>query len=757
MGTTSASKSVEETYTIEGMHCASCAATIEKGLSSVSGVSDVRVNFAMGSAAVSFQPDIISAEEIPEQVKRLGYGARPRRADDILSYADESRKARRTFIQAAAFVIPLYLIHMLAGAGSLPAQVTLEGLWAVALVTILATLTLIIPGRGVFSDAWKQATNRSANMNSLISLGVGAAFGLSAYNLAALLFGGTPLTNDLYFESAGVIIALTLFGRFLEAHSGGKTKEAIAGLLQLQPAKATAIINGVQVEIDSASARPGMTLLIRPGETIPADGRITTSEPTVDESMLTGESTPAEKSVGDEVIGGSINGSRPFEMEVSAAGEASYLSSIIRLVSEAQNSRAPIQRLADRLSAVFVPVALAIAVLTFLGWWFFGGELAATMLFSAPITVLIIACPCALGLATPTATLAGTGTAARQGILVKGAEIVERLVRIDTVVFDKTGTLTFGQPEVVAMHSLGDSTHDDILSTAASLECESEHPLAEGVMREVSSRNLTYKKAEDIEALSGFGIKGTLSFCPALVGNKAAMEKAEVDVSQLEKFANEEMDKGRTLVYVALDGQPLGALALMDRIRPEASAVISELKESGLQVFMFTGDNRRAARATASLLGIDNLEYEVRPEQKSELIEALTRIGRKVVMIGDGINDAPALAKATVGVAIGSGADIAKSAADVVLMRSDLRYLLATFSSARETFRVIKQNLFWAFAYNIVAIPIAAGVFYPAFGWRLTPELGALAMAFSSVLVVMNSVRLNWSKAAVIVERELEN
>ncbi|HSH00571.1 MAG TPA: copper-translocating P-type ATPase, partial [candidate division Zixibacteria bacterium] len=587
-----------------------------------------------------------------------------------------------------------------------------------------------------------QTTHKSANMNSLIALGTGAAYAFSLYNLIAHFIGAPGLSHHLYFETAGVIVMLILFGRFLEASASGKTKQAIAALLDLRPEKATAVINGVQVEIDSAAARPGMRLLVRPGEKIPADGTVATGEPSIDESMLTGESIPVDKRAGDAVIGGSINGSRPFEMTVTASGEESYLNSVIRMVSEAQSSKAPIQRLADRISGVFTPIVLIIALVTGAAWFFLGGEAGRIMVFSAPIAVLIIACPCALGLATPTAVLAGSGAAARQGALIKGGETLERLVKADLIVFDKTGTLTYGRPEVTAISVVGGVTEEKLLKTAAALETASEHPLGAGIMREVAKRMLEYTPAVDVTALSGAGMRGALNGKPVFIGHERALEEQGVNVSELDAAAQKEMERGRTVVYVALEGQALGFIALADKIRPEAAEVIKRLREDGKTVYMFTGDNRRAAKTTAEALGVDHVEAEVRPEQKSELVRALMKIGRKVVMVGDGINDAPALAEASVGIAIGGGTDVAKQTADVVLMKSDLRFVQATLSVARRSFTVIKQNLFWALIYNTLAIPIAAGALYPSLGLALTPKIGALAMALSSVMVVGNSARL---------------
>ncbi len=737
------------TFTIGGMHCAACAVTLEKGLAKVEGVDSVRVNFAMGSASVEYQPKLIDVEVVAKEVDKLGYSAKARRQDDILNFRAETDQARRDFVISAFMGVPLFFINMLSGAHMLPpaelgAPIDVGKIASVLVVAALATVMMFVSGRGIFVDAFTQLRNKSANMNSLIALGTGAAYSFSIYNLLAYFTDLQPLSEHLYFEAAGVIIMLVLLGRFLEARASGNAKKAIVGLMDLRPQKATAVIGGVQVEIDSAAAQVGMNLLVRPGERVPADGEITVGEPSIDEAMLTGESLPVEKSVGSKVIGGSVNGAKVFEMRVTHSGEESYLNSIIQMVSDAQDSKAPIQRIADRIAGVFAPTALALAVITFVVWYFFGGDGRTVMMYSAPIAVLIIACPCALGLATPTAVLSGTGSAARQGILFKGGEALERFTKVDAIVFDKTGTLTYGLPEVVLVTPLGEYSEEDVLQVCATVENNSEHPIAGGIMREVRQRKLTFKDASDVEALSGFGVRGVSEMKEVLIGSGRAMHNHKIDVEELKDTAESEMDRGRTVIYVSLDGQVLGLIALMDKFKREAPEVIKKLKEEGLKVFMFTGDNRRSAKTTARALGIDHVESEIRPEQKGELIRALRKVGYHVTMVGDGINDAPALAEAEIGVAVGSGTDVAKQAADIILLKSDLRYLLAARELSRQTFRVIKQNLFWALIYNLLAIPIAAGVFYYSIGLKLSPELGALAMAFSSVLVVSNSVRLTW-------------
>ncbi|MCH9030922.1 MAG: heavy metal translocating P-type ATPase [candidate division Zixibacteria bacterium] len=731
--------------TVSGMHCASCAISVESALSDIAGVQSAQVNFSLGYAKVSYDKAQTAPDELIDAVKKAGYSATERKIDDIFEFEKEAQATWKDFVRSALFTIPLLLINFSTDASSTSTNLLQDfyHLIPAALVGLLSGAALFYSGRSILIDAFRQTIRFRANMNSLIALGTVAAYGLSFYNLVAGLTSLTPLTEKFYFETAAMIVSIILLGRYLEARSKGKARKAITSLLDLRPLKATAIINNTQVEIDAAAARPGMILLVRPGEKIPADGNIIEGEPTIDESMLSGESMPVEKRVGKSVVGGSINGSRVFKMEVTASGEKSYLASVIKMVSEAQSTKAPIQRMADKVAGVFAPIALMIALITFGAWYFFGGEGSHAMLFSAPIAVLIIACPCALGLATPTAILTGSGKAARLGILIRSADVFERIVSADIIVFDKTGTLTYGSPEVTQIHCKEGVDVSAVLEIVAALESSSEHPLAKGIMRAAEKREIKYEPATEVEALSGFGVKGMIGLKPGLVGNLAAMEKYDICVDEFKELAQEEMEKGRTVVFVALDSQALGIIALADKIKNEARKVVAKLQADGAKVFMLTGDNTPAARSTAEALGIDHVESNVRPEQKAELISALSRAGNRVVMVGDGINDAPALAAADIGIAVGSGTDVAKETADVILVKSDLRYLNQTMSIAKKTFKVIKQNLFWALFYNTLAIPLAAGVFYPFFGWRLSPEVGAVAMALSSIMVVLNSTRLS--------------
>ncbi|UCD94878.1 MAG: copper-translocating P-type ATPase, partial [Candidatus Zixiibacteriota bacterium] len=522
--------------------------------------------------------------------------------------------------------------------------------------------------------------------------------------------------------------------------AGRKARDAIGSLLRLRPERATVIIDGAESEIDVSVVRPGMIILVKPGSRIAADGKIIEGEPSINEAMLTGESMPVEKNEGDAVIGGSINGNKSFKFEVTGTGENTFLAGIIRLVTEAQNRKAPVQRLADKIAGVFVPIVLIIAIATFVIWFFIDPH--SSMLLKAPVAVLIIACPCALGLATPTAVLAGTGRAARKGIYIRGGDILENSVKADHVVFDKTGTLTEGKFEVLQVRAADEDRETELLRLSASAESGSQHPLATAVVDKARALLVDLHPPKNLTEFPGFGLKAEVGGKIVLVGNHATMEKEKIDISQFAEWADEEMALGHTVVYVAADGHALGFLSLADKIKDEAAGVIDRIKKSGRQAIMLTGDNYKTAGGVAKSLGVDRFEAEVKPDQKALIVDTFRRADRNVIMVGDGINDAPALAAADIGVALGSGTDVAMESADIILVRDDLNSLIEALEISRLTFRTIKQNLFWAFFYNIIAIPLAAGLFYPLFGWGLSPIVAAAAMAFSSLFVVTNSLRL---------------
>ena len=723
------------TLKIEGMHCASCVQNIERGVARLEGVAESRVNLATASAVVTFKKSVIDEKNIIDQISRLGYRASIGTPDLLLTNEKEMESARQRFILALILTLPLMALAMWPMLfGSRMIESRIDGL----MQGILAAAVIFVAGRSILYDAWKQALHFHANMNTLIALGTLTAFGWSAYLFQK---ASGNIADPYFFDSAAMIITLILLGRFLEARSRGQAGEAIQALLRLRPSHTLAIINEVEVEIEVAMVKPGMILLVKPGERIPADGVIVEGRPVVDESMLTGESVPVEKEKGDEVIGGSLNNNSPFKILVSRTGEDSFLAQIIRLVTEAQEKKAPVQSLADRVAAVFVPTVMILALLTLAGWYLLAPE--SPMLIKSVISVLIIACPCALGLATPTAILAGTGRAAREGIIIRGGDVLENISHIDTVIFDKTGTLTYGQMEVAEIKSFSRLSQKELLQLAVSVESQSEHPVARAIMRYMAIAPVNPRKMSDIQAMPGFGMKAVLEGRPVVIGNKALMEADNVDLGPSLEESEKEMEQGRTVVFIAMDNLVLGLISLTDRLRGDALEVIRKLKAAGKHLIMLSGDNRKTAEGVARSLELDNFEAEIKPDQKKVIVESFRKAGYNVAMVGDGINDAPALAMANVGVAIGSGTDIAIETAGVILVSSDLIDIIKMFDIASYSLKIIKQNLFWAFIYNILAIPIAAGLFYPLFGLTLTPIMAAIAMSFSSVFVVTNSLRLN--------------
>lgn len=702
----------------------------------LAGVDDCSVNLAMASATVNYQVGSTTPESIITHIKKLGYSAETGSPDILTSNKKDLALAGRNAFTSFLITAPLVVLAMLPMiTGQLIFSTVTDGV----LQLFFAAFVLFAAGKTIVGDAWKQTLRFKANMNSLIAMGSMTAFFWSAYALVVNV--RNEGSEPYYFESVGMIISLILLGRYFEARSKGKAGEAIKSLLQLRPNNTTAVINGVEIEIDANSVRPEMHLLVRPGERVPADGEIVEGAPVVDESLLTGESVPVEKGVGHFVIGGSLNGNVPFEMKVSNAPDKSFLASVIRMVSDAQSKKAPVQNLADRVAAVFVPIVIGLAFLTFVGWYIF--DPTSPMLIKSVISVLIIACPCALGLATPTAILAGTGRAAREGIIIRGGDILEKITKIDTVIFDKTGTLTHGELAVVHVETFGQYSERNMIRMIGSAENKSEHPVAKAITRYMKMQQITPGVVKNIKARPGFGLLAEFDGRPLLIGNRALMESESVSFGQARKAGELEMAKGHTVIFASVDQQVVGLITLADKLRAESAGVIAELKKQSMTVTMISGDNRKTAAGVARSIGLEKFEAEIRPEQKKFIVESFSKSGFHVAMVGDGINDAPALAMADVGIAIGSGTDVAMESADVVLVRADLNNLLKMFSVARFSLKIIKQNLFWAFFYNIVALPLAAGLFYPIFGWSLSPIIAAAAMSFSSVFVVSNSLRLN--------------
>ncbi len=721
---------------IGNMHCAGCASRIENRLSNLEGVNRVEVNFATEVAHVSFERELVKEDIILSAISELGYTSQRAETAKDMS-AEELRRARNNFLSALVFSLPVIMISMV-----------IMFLWPHILnhriegsISFLLTVpVLFYSGREIFIDAFRQTKHLSANMNSLIALGSLAAFLYSSYILIKLQSTQSTAVSNFYFETAATIITLILLGRFLESRAKGKARDAIGGLLRLRPEKGTAIIEGQEVEVDIKSVRAGTIMMVKAGEKIPADGKIIEGIPSVNEAMLTGESLPVEKRVGDDVIGGSVNGGKVFKFEVTGVGEQTFLSGIIRLVNEAQNRKAPVQKLADRIAGIFVPVVLVVAIVTFAVWFLIDRN--SPMLLTAPVAVLIIACPCALGLATPTAILAGTGRAARHGIYIRGGDILENTAAATHVVFDKTGTLTEGRFEVVDFHSRDDKNDELLFQLAASIESNSNHPLARALVEKAKVQGIKFLNPKNVTELPGFGMAGEINGERIIIGNSTIMTKEKIDISAFVDLAEEGLEKGRTVVYVAYGPMAIGYFALADQIKDEAAAVVENIKKNGREVIMLTGDNHKTAHGVASQLGINRFEAGIRPEQKAVIVETLRRAGNSVIMVGDGINDAPALAAADIGVALGGGTDIAMEAADIILVRDDLNSLVEALDISRLTYRTIKQNLFWAFFYNIISIPIAAGVLYPLFGFGLSPVIAAAAMSFSSLFVVTNSLRL---------------
>jgi len=729
-------KTEELRLNIEGMHCAACVRSIENAVASLDGVAACRVNLATRSAVVDFQPGHVSDQKIIKEIHEIGFKARPGAVDVVEASNREVRAAARNLRMALLLTAPLMLIAMWSMFAGIP---LITSRFDAVLQALLAALVLFWGGKSILLDAFRQTIRLRANMNSLIGVGTLAAFGWSVWLLYEHEL--SPPDGSLYFESAGMIIALILLGRFLEARARGRAGEAIKSLLDLQPAKATAIVDGIEVVVEADSLAPGTIVLVRPGERIPADGIVIEGRPIVEESMLTGESLPVEKTLGSEVFGGTLNGNVAFRFQVEAAPEQSVLAGIVRLVSEAQARKAPVQRLADRVSGFFVPVIILIAALTGVIWYLY--DPFSPILIKSVVSVLIIACPCALGLATPTAILAGTGRAAREGIIIRGGNVLERLTDVDTMLFDKTGTLTHGRLEIVFEKAVADIPLAQVIQLAGSAELSSEHPVARALVGHMQRSQVKAVTINDPETMPGFGLTGFWGGRRLLIGNISLMTEFKVEVDPVMEEAERQMAEGRTIVFVAIDRQVVGLFALADRIRSEAREVISWIKEQLDRVIMVSGDTYRTAAGVAETLGLEQFESEIKPDHKKLVVDSYRKVGYRVAMVGDGINDAPALAAADVGIAVGTGTDIAIETADVVLVAPSLTTLPKLVKVSRSTMRVIRQNLFWAFFYNLIAIPLASGLLYPWFGISLSPMVAAGAMAVSSLFVVTNSLRLN--------------
>jgi Cu+-exporting ATPase len=745
---------------VTGMHCASCVGSVEAELAAVPGVVDAAVNLADETARVRVVASTVEPTTLIEAVRRAGYGA------EVMSAAtreDEARAAardaeiaalKRRFWVAAVLSFPLIVFEMvphLVGRIGLDLGLPMLSPW---IQLALATPIVAYSGLPFYRGAWNGLRHRAADMNTLIAVGTGAAF---AYSLVATVaprvFRTAGIAPAVYYESAAVIIALILLGRWLEARAKGRTGEAIRRLLDLQPPTARVRRNGIEMELSVEDVVPGDQVLVRPGEKVPVDGEVLEGQSAVDESMLTGESIPVEKSPGEPVFGATINKTGSFVFRATKVGSETVLAQIVRLVREAQGSKAPIQRLADVIAAYFVPAVIAIAIATFVVWFVIGPEPTLTYAIVTLVAVLIIACPCALGLATPTAIMVGTGRGAEMGILIKDAASLERAHKIDTVILDKTGTITRGEPAVTDVHAFGSETEDQILALAATVEVGSEHPLGEAIVREARERGISLASAAGFEATVGQGAEASVEGRSVLIGNASLMRDRGIDLTTGETESAEPTTlaarlagEGKTPVFVAVDGQVRGVIAIADTVQAGSREAVNTLHEQGLEVVMVTGDNPRTAVAIGLQVGIDRVVSEVLPDEKAAHVRKLQAEGRTVAMVGDGINDAPALAQADVGIAIGTGTDVAIEASDVTLIGADLRGVVRAIALSRRTMRTIRQNLFWAFFYNVTGIPIAAGALYPFTGVLLEPWVAGAAMAFSSVSVVSNSLRLRGAR-----------
>jgi Cu+-exporting ATPase len=763
---------------VSGMTCAACQARVQRVLERTPGVAEATVSLMTNTAAVRFDPEVIDASALVDRIRGTGYGAElpvdERSAVEEQEAQDKARLEewrdlrRKSLIALAAGAIamvvsmPLMVANAHHGPGTadpvmrwtmqwldpllrraipwlyaIPIQVLSYGL------LLMTAAVMAWAGRRFYVRAWKGLRHGSADMNTLIAVGTGAAFLFSVFaTVAPGVFIARGIAPDVYYEAVIIIIAFILGGNALEARAKAGTSSAIRSLIDLRPRSARVRRDGADQDISIEDARQGDEIVVRPGERLPVDGVVLSGSSAVDESMLTGEPLPVAKTAGDRVIGGTINRIGSFTYRATTLGADSVLSQIVRLMRDAQGSRAPIQRLADRVSAVFVPAIIGISILTFATWFVVADSAPLLRAFTAAVSVLIIACPCAMGLAVPTAVMVATGRGAELGVLIKGGEALERAASADTVVLDKTGTVTEGRPSVVAIEARPPWTEDAILRLVGSLERVSEHPLASAIVDSASARGVSISSAEDFTSLGGKGVTGTVENHAIAVGNAGLMQDWGIDVGPLRAWADERARHAETVVFVNIDGELAGAVSIADPVRPTSVDAIQRLRSAGLDVVLLTGDVAATAHAVAKDVGIDRVISGVLPEGKVEAIRRIQDEGHVVVMVGDGINDAPALARADVGVAMGSGTDVALEAGDIALLRPDLRGVSDAIALSRRTMRIMRQNLFWAFVYNVLGVPVAAGVLYPATGILLSPILASAAMALSSVSVVTNSLRL---------------
>lgn len=738
-----------KSFKIEGMTCASCAKAVERAVTKIDGVNEASVNFATEKLSVAFESSKVRISDIKKSVEKAGYKIVDEEVTvdtDKVKKEEEMKALWKRFVISAVFTIPLLIVAMGPMVGlKLPEIIDLKtNAVNFAILQIILATPVVMVGNKFFKVGFKTLVKGSPNMDSLIAIGTSASYLYSVFGVYKILIGNHHYTHNLYFESAGVILTLITLGKYLESVTKGKTSEAIKKLMGLAPKTATIIKNNKEEIVPIDDVEVGDVIIVKPGEKLPVDGEVVEGSTSIDESMLTGESIPVEKNVGSKVIGASINKAGFIKYKATKVGKDTALAQIVKLVEEAQGSKAPIAKMADVISGYFVPVVIVLAIISALTWYFSGqtGTFALTIF----ISVLVIACPCSLGLATPTAIMVGTGKGAEYGVLIKSGEALETAHKIKTIVFDKTGTITEGKPKVTDIVTVQGIDENYLLQLAASSEKGSEHPLGEAIVKAAEEKNLEIKKVEGFKAIPGQGIQVVIDGKQILLGNRKLMEESNISLDNLEETSNRLANEGKTPMYASVNGKINGIVAVADTVKVSSKKAIEKLHKMGIEVAMITGDNKRTAEAIAKQVGIDVILAEVLPQDKASEVKKLQGMGKKVAMVGDGINDAPALAQADVGIAIGSGTDVAIESADIVLMRSDLMDVPTAIELSKKTIKNIKENLFWAFGYNTLGIPIAMGIWYIFGGKLLDPMIAGAAMSFSSVSVLLNALRLKGFK-----------
>ena len=737
-----------DTFNVTGMSCASCARTVENALNKNEDIK-ASVNIATEKVNIEYDENKYNFEKIKKIVENSGYGLVETLSEEqkMQMYEDKIKSLKNKLILAAVFAIPLMYISMGHMMGiHLPDILNPKKNAAIySIVQLLLTIPVVYAGKDFFIHGFKNLVRKSPTMDSLIAMGASAAIIYSLYATYMTITVDPEYHMNLYFESAGTIITLILLGKLLEARTKGQTSSAIKKLIGLQPKKAKIIENGVEKEVLIENIKVGDIIVVKPGEKIAVDGKIVNGNTSVDESMITGESIPVSKNIGDKVIGGSINKNGSIQFEATEIGKDTVLSQIIKLVEEAQGSKAPISRMADIVAGYFVPIVIIIATITGIIWFISGSGLTAALTFF--ISVLVIACPCALGLATPTSIMVGTGKGAENGILIKSGEALETAHKIKTVVLDKTGTITKGKPVLTDLKVYNSFNENEILQLAASAENNSEHPLAEAIINGAKERNIEFKQYDKFRAMPGYGIRATIDEKEIQIGNRKLMASRKISTESAEKDYEILSNEGKTPMFISVNNELAGLIAVADVVKETSKEAVEKMHKLGLKVIMLTGDNEKTAKYIAKEVGIDRVIAEILPFQKSEEVKKLQEAGEFVAMVGDGINDSPALAQANVGIAIGSGTDVAIESADIVLIRNDLNDVAGAIALSKATITNIKENLFWAFFYNVIGIPFAAGIFYAFFnGPKLDPMIAAFAMSLSSVSVLMNALRLKFFK-----------